>query len=342
MRSSAVHARGDARSTNAAALRLFSGRNAQAAAAGYSAIRIRSPSLRSGILPTRAFRWGVPGPYFWPYAYYDDAFWFWPSAYDEVFWNYGYDDVLYSVFRPYAFADYGDFADLIGRPVRRARGHQPAPRSFAEFCGEAAPGLTDWPVDQIAAAVEPTPPQRALLDELIKASDKAAEILRNACPRNVSVTPMGRLDALQQQLAALDQAVRIVRPALEKFYASLSDDQKERFNALAPKGGSDRRRARAVLRRKPTAWRARARMRRPIRIGRSADRGNRAARSTSACRAQRTARRNGRSREDHSIRLPERVAVRPPGVLPQWSSGSTRCCRQLAHCGRRSRNSTQR
>ena len=117
--------------------------------------------------------------------------------------------------------------------------------SFAEFCGEAAPGLTDWPVDQIAAAIEPTPPQRALLDELIKASDKAAEILRNACPRNVSVTPMGRLDALQQQLAALEQAVRIVRPALEKFYASLSDDQKERFNALAPKGGSDRR-ARAV------------------------------------------------------------------------------------------------
>ena len=163
-----------------------------------------------------------------------------------MFWNYGYDDVLYNVFRPYAFADYGYFADLIGRPVRRARGHQPAPRSFAEFCGEAAPGLTDWPVDQIAAAVEPTPPQRALLDELIKASGKAAEILRNACRRNVSVTPMGRLNALQQQLAALDQAVRIVRPALEKFYTSLSDDQKERFND-APKGGSDRRRARAVV-----------------------------------------------------------------------------------------------
>ena len=247
-RSSAVHARGDARSTNPVALRAFSGRNAQIAAARI----FRDPALaRHRFDPAFSERvrfagafW--PGPYFWPYAYYDEAFWFWPSAYDEVFWSYGYDDVLYSVFRPYAFTDYGDFADLIGRPVRRARGHQPAPRSFAEFCGEAAPGLTDWPVDQIAAVIEPTPPQRALLDELIKASDKAAEFLRNACPRNVSVTPMGRLDALQQQLAALDQAVRIVRPALEKFYASLSDDQKERFNALAPKSGPDRRRTRTV------------------------------------------------------------------------------------------------
>src|SRR5204862_2385149 len=84
-------------------------------------------------------------------------------------------------------------------------------------------------------AIEPTPQQRALLDELIRASDKAAEILRAACPRNASVTPTGRVDALQQQLAALEQAVRIVRPALEKFYASLSDDQKERFNELGPK-----------------------------------------------------------------------------------------------------------
>src|SRR5205823_3172900 len=97
------------------------------------------------------------------------------------------------------------------------------------------PALTDWPVDQIAAAVEPAPQQRALLDDLIKASDKAAEILRNACPRSVPVTPIGRLEILEQQLAALDQAVRIVRPALEKFYASLSDNQKERFNALGPK-----------------------------------------------------------------------------------------------------------
>lgn len=244
LRSSAVHARG----ANTFAAQAFSGRNAQAAALrsfrdpAFARHRF-DPAFFDRVRFAGAF-W--PGPYFWPYAYYDDTFWFWPSAYDEVFWAYGYDDILYNVYRPYAFADYGDFVDLVGRPIRRARGYQGAPKSFAEFCGGAAPGLTDWPVDRIAAAVEPTPQQRALLDELIRASDKAAEILRNACPRSAPATPIGRLEVLEQQLAALGQALRIVRPALEKFYASLSDDQKERFNALGPSSAPDRRRARAV------------------------------------------------------------------------------------------------
>jgi len=62
----------------------------------------------------------------------------------------------------------------------------------------------------------------------------------------VSVTPISRLDALQQQLAALEQAVRLVRPKLEAFYGALSDDQKERFNALGPTSTPDRRRARSA------------------------------------------------------------------------------------------------
>ena len=248
LRSAPVNARGDARSTSAFALRAFSGRSAQLAAGrvfGNPALARQrfDPAFFGRVRFAGAF-W--PGPFFWPYAYYDEAFWLWPSAYDEAFWAYGYDDILLGIYRPYAFSDYDDFIGAIGQPVRRARGHQPAPRSFAELCGAAAPGLTDWPVDQITAAVEPTQQQRALLDELIQASDKAAEILRAACPRNASVTPISRLDALQQQLAALEQAVRLVRPKLEAFYGALSDDQKERFNALGPTSTPDRRRARSA------------------------------------------------------------------------------------------------
>ena len=245
LRSAPVHARADARNANAFALRAFSGRDALAATGRV----FRDPALFSRHRFDPAFFARVrfagafwPGPFFWPYAYYDEAFWLWPSAYDEAFWTYGYDDMLLGIYRPYAFSDYDDFVDAIG-PVRRARGQAqaPAPRSFAELCGQAAPGLTDWPVDQIAAAIEPTQQQRALIDELVQASDKAAETLRAACPRGVAVTPISRLDAMQQQFGALQQAVRLVRPRLEGFYASLSDDQKERFNALAPKSTPDRR-----------------------------------------------------------------------------------------------------
>jgi hypothetical protein len=56
----------------------------------------------------------------------------------------------------------------------------------------------------------------------------------------VSVTPIGRLDAMEQQFTALEDAIHLVRPALETFYASLSDEQKERFNALGPAAQSAR------------------------------------------------------------------------------------------------------
>ena len=235
LRSAPVHARG-----NPFAARAFSGRNAQAFAArafapGFARHRF-DPAFFHRTRFAGAF-W--PGPSFWPYAYYDDTFWLWPSAYDSVFWNYGYDDLLYGIYRPY---DY-DFGRAFGAPGRRASTAQPASANFAEWCGSTAPGLTDWPVDDIAAAVEPTPEQRALLEDLIRVSDKAAQELRAACPRSVPVTPIGRLETLERQLAALRNAVGTVRPALEKFYASLSDEQKERFNALGPTQSKGRRSA---------------------------------------------------------------------------------------------------
>jgi hypothetical protein len=246
LRSARVNARADLPRTSAAALGAFSGRNARAAVG--RAFRDPAFFARHRFDPAFLRRVGFagafwPGPYFWPYAYYDETFWLWPSAYDEVFWAYGYDDILSGIYRPYAFSDYGDFVASIGGRGRGRSASLSAPGSFTELCGAAAPGLTEWPVDEIAAAVEPTPQQRALLSDLIMASDKAAETLRAACPRNVPVTPIGRLDVMQRQLAALEQAVQIVQPALEKFYASLSDDQKERFNALGPKSQASRRRA---------------------------------------------------------------------------------------------------
>jgi len=235
LRSAPVHARGP---VNPIAARAFSGRNAQALAA-----RAFGPVTASRHFdPARVRFAGAfwPGPYFFPYAYYDDTFWLWPSAYDTVFWNYGYDDLLYGIYRPY---DY-DFSIAFGQRGRPARSPQPASTNFAQWCGSTAPGLTDWPIDDVVAAVEPSPDQRELLDALMRASDKAAQDLRAACPRTVPVTPIGRLEALEQQLAALRTAVSTVQPALEKFYASLSDNQKERFNELAPNASKAGRNAR--------------------------------------------------------------------------------------------------
>jgi LTXXQ motif family protein len=47
----------------------------------------------------------------------------------------------------------------------------------------------------------------------------------------------GRLVAREQRLDTMLRAVELVQPALERFYSSLSDEQKERFNRLTPVQG---------------------------------------------------------------------------------------------------------
>ena len=41
-----------------------------------------------------------------------------------------------------------------------------------------------------------------------------------------------RLDAISTRLLALEKATNVVKPALQRFYASLNDEQKARFNVI--------------------------------------------------------------------------------------------------------------
>ena len=60
----------------------------------------------------------------------------------------------------------------------------------------------------------------------------AVDTLREACPQVTALTPVGRLEAMEQRLNAMIEAANTVRPALEDFYATLSDEQKAKFNRL--------------------------------------------------------------------------------------------------------------
>src|SRR5207247_10508908 len=103
-----------------------------------------------------------------------------------------------------------------------------------DLCSGQTAGLTDWPIERIAQTVEPNDAQRAVLDELKDATARALDILKAACPTALPSTPTGRIEAMRQRLDAMLQAVRTVRPVGEKFYQSLNDEQKARFNALSP------------------------------------------------------------------------------------------------------------
>jgi hypothetical protein len=112
-----------------------------------------------------------------------------------------------------------------------------SPQTLRQLCGDPDKGVTAWPLASITRAVRPTPEQRALLDELKTAAAKAADVFKQSCADTYALTPPGRLRAMANRVSATLEAVRIVRPALEKFYSSLSDEQQARFNALGPHVG---------------------------------------------------------------------------------------------------------
>ena len=203
---------------------------------------------------------------FWPYAYWPyvyDPFWYYgyPDLYAGIFWPYGYDD--FAVPPPIAYGGGGYASGAYGRAPGYAAGGprdasgaqryasartsgnppsgttldvrsttQAAMGRYTEYCGDDSRDVAGVPVDDIQKALDPTDAQRAALDQLGNASVQAAQIVKAACPKDVSLTPIGRMDAMQQRVQSMLDAVKVVRPPLETFYNMLSDEQKARFNAL--------------------------------------------------------------------------------------------------------------
>jgi ABC-type transporter MlaC component len=99
--------------------------------------------------------------------------------------------------------------------------------------------VTNLPMDQIRQTVHPTADQGAALDDLSAASSQASDIIKSSCPSSVPLTPIGRLDAAEQRLDATIKAIQVVRSPLERFYQALSDEQRQRFNAMnGPREGA--------------------------------------------------------------------------------------------------------
>jgi len=192
---------------------------------------------------------GFLGPVFWPYAYDDFVdYTFAPYAYD-TFWPYAFDDVYAGIYGGYAPEYYGpeDAYAYAGSAASQntyaqstyarsaARGGTSGPAAAGgsdRICSSEAAGVTDFSIQKIAEQVNPDQQQQTLLDDLKNASIDAVKILQAACPTELPSTPTGRLAAMRARVDAMLKAVQTVRPALDKFYASLSDEQRERFNAL--------------------------------------------------------------------------------------------------------------
>jgi hypothetical protein len=114
---------------------------------------------------------------------------------------------------------------------------QPQQEAKAESCGTSKSSLTGLPIERIDAVLRPTGAQKGALDRLSAATKKAVHGLQAACPDEVPVTPVGRLQAMEKRLSAMLQAANQMQPALDDFYASLTTEQKARFNTLQQVAG---------------------------------------------------------------------------------------------------------
>jgi len=103
------------------------------------------------------------------------------------------------------------------------------------MCSPQAAGLAQWRIARIERAVRPTDAQRSKFDELRTASAKAAETITAACPREIPSSPVERLELAEKRLTAMLEAVKIVRPKFEDFYASLTSEQQSRLNSAGPR-----------------------------------------------------------------------------------------------------------
>jgi hypothetical protein len=109
--------------------------------------------------------------------------------------------------------------------------------NVAQACGGSAKQIASLPIAQIQQLLRPNDAQRAALDALNNASAQAAQVLNENCAPDQSLTPPGRVAAMEARLTAMLKALDTVQPAIAKFYNSLSDEQKARFDRLGPRQG---------------------------------------------------------------------------------------------------------
>ncbi|MFZ0729468.1 MAG: Spy/CpxP family protein refolding chaperone [Methylovirgula sp.] len=124
----------------------------------------------------------------------------------------------------------------------RARGRKTPVQAngLSALCAEQAKDFTNLPIDDIEQTVGPKgPEQTADFATLKDASAKAAKGMESSCPSTMPQTLTDRFTAITTRLDVIAGAVKTIEPVLRTFYASLSDDQKARFNVMAPANNAE-------------------------------------------------------------------------------------------------------
>jgi hypothetical protein len=123
--------------------------------------------------------------------------------------------------------------DSRGQSTDRARDAS-RERGPARACNERTGRRIGRMLDRMERLTRPAGEQQQAFEKLRDAANRAIEMARAACPTERPITPSGRLAAAEKRLEILLEAIRTVRPALDDFYKTLSEEQKAHFYAASP------------------------------------------------------------------------------------------------------------
>lgn len=108
------------------------------------------------------------------------------------------------------------------------------PNGYMRLCAPLSVGLYEWRLRWVERFVRPTAEQTPPLNDLIAASAKARETIAAACQKEPVLTSTAQLSVMEKRVVAMMQALKVLRPAYEKFFASLDSRQQDFLNALGP------------------------------------------------------------------------------------------------------------
>ena len=183
---------------------------------------VPSDEPQSALTPPRTTRLGSVGPLAWPSSFEDViGYTLWPKQYGTRLSAHGIGDVLSTALAPGA---------AIAAHTKQA--HADASAAYAApACGSVELTANDWPIAEIGSTVELNDTQRAALDKLRTAMNGAIASIKRDCRDTADLGPVQRLQAMQSTLWTVHDAAQQMRMPLAAFYATLNNEQKQRFAA---------------------------------------------------------------------------------------------------------------
>jgi hypothetical protein len=108
------------------------------------------------------------------------------------------------------------------------------PVGYWRLCSPHSIALMEWEVKFAQRILRPNDTQKELLDELSVASMTAKSTIASSCQKETIKTTDAVLTTMEKRLKGLLEALNTIRPAYQRFYASLEARQRATLEALGP------------------------------------------------------------------------------------------------------------